>query len=301
MIELTGLTKKFPKSKFPAVDDASLEINDGEIMGFAGLNGAGKTTTMRVIAGVLLPSSGKVLANGHDIVKDKIAASRTIAWVPESPNFEPDSKPAPLLRYYAGFFGVSGNEARERVDKALETVGLAQYTKKKLKNYSQGMKKRFSLAVSLVAERQNYLFDETLNGLDPEGLQFLRKLILGLKKEGKAVFLSSHILSELENLADRVAIIHRGKIVSVTTPDQLANTKSETVKVVVANPDDKLRSLLAEYGSLEIRGGSITIRNFTGKTSAVNRMLLDKGYDVRNFSSEASLEDYFFSQVGEAK
>ncbi len=221
MIEIRRLTKAYSRNSAPAVNDLDLTINNGEIVGFAGLNGAGKTTTIRAATGIIYPTSGTVLIDGADILTEKARASSSVGWVPELPNFEPNAKPMQLLKYYGGFYGMSPEKSQNRGMQLLEATGLSGDTGKKLRNYSQGMKKRFSLAASMLNDPQNYFFDETLNGLDPEGIRYVRKLVTELKSRGRAIFLSSHILSELETLADRIAIIHKGKLVEVMTRDQI--------------------------------------------------------------------------------
>ncbi len=207
MIKLENVTKTYRKSTVPAVKDLSLILKDGEIMGFAGLNGAGKSTTIRMISGVLFPNNGNVIVDGHDVTSDKIEASKNIGWVPELPNFELNAKPVDLLRYYSGFFDKPEQEIETRRIELLKEFGIWGHRDKKLRNYSHGMKKRFSIVAASQADPKNYLFDETLNGLDPEGVRQVRKYLLKLKGEGKCIFLSSHILSELQLVADRIAII----------------------------------------------------------------------------------------------
>lgn len=221
MIEIRNLIKRYSGKGPAAVDDLTLTINNGEIVGFAGLNGAGKTTTIRACTGIIYPTSGTILIDGADVVSQKTAASSSVGWVPELPNFEPNAKPMQLLKYYGGFYGMNSEESRTRGMTLLEATGLSGDTNKKLRNYSQGMKKRFSLAASMLNDPRNYFFDETLNGLDPEGIRYVRKLVTELKSRGRAILLSSHILNELETLADRIAIIHRGKLVEVMNREKI--------------------------------------------------------------------------------
>ncbi len=214
MIKIEGVTKVYRKGVSPpAVDGLTLDMNDGEVLGLVGLNGAGKTTTIRMSSGITLPpTSGKILVDGFDIVREKVRASRNVGWIPEFPNFEPNAKPLTLLKYFAGgFYGLGGREAEDKALELLRMVGLEKAMDKKLRSYSQGMKKRFSIAETLIGDPKNVLFDETLNGLDPQGVIFVRKMIGRLRSEGKAILLSSHILTEIEDSADRVAIINRGK------------------------------------------------------------------------------------------
>ena len=303
MIQISGLTKQFRRNQPPAVKGLNLEIADGEIMGFAGLNGAGKTTTIRVATGIIFPTSGTVLVDGKNIVKQKVEASKRIGWVPELPNFEPNAKPVSLMKYYAGFYGIPSTEAQDRAEELLKRFNIWDARNKKLKDYSQGMKKRFSIAASLIADPQNFLFDETLNGLDPEGVKNLRNFMIGLRKQGKSVFLSSHILSELENVADRVAIIKRGELVSVVERDELPSLGGSSIRIKIQNPDQGVRSLLERYGEVANEGNTYFVRNTSireSETYKVTEELIRSGYQVIAINVEgAGLEDYFLGLVGE--
>lgn len=301
MIEIHGLTKQFGNTVPPAVSKLDLEIHDGEILGFAGLNGAGKSTTIRVISGIIFPNSGKVLVDGHDIVKDKIQASKNIGWVPELPNFEPNGRSVSLLRYYAGFYGFKGKEIDDKIESLLRQFNIWEARNKKLKDYSQGMKKRFSIAAALIGDPNNFLFDETLNGLDPEGVRNMREFMLKLKKEGKAVFLSSHILSELENVADRIAIIRRGELVNIVKRSELSNLGSSVIRIRIENIDNDARNIMESYGEVEINGTLATIKNLKMspvEARKVNRELAVNDYDISYFNV-AELEDYFLQLVGQ--
>ena len=200
MIEVIGLTKSYSRHWTPAVSDLSLTVGKGEIVGFVGLNGAGKTTTIKTGAGVLLPSSGTVVIDGRDIVREKKEASAMLGWIPEYPVFEPGARALQLLQYYSGFVPSASRTASECVE-LLARVGLANYERNKLRSYSQGMRKRFALAVALVNSPENFLLDEALNGLDPEGIHQVRELADALRKDGASVLLSSHILSEVQALS----------------------------------------------------------------------------------------------------
>ena len=233
MFEIKAATKVFSAKQGPAISSVSFDVRNGEIVGFVGLNGAGKTTTIRIAVGVSLPTSGTVVIDGRDITREKPEASKSIGWVPEIPNFEPNAKAWKLMRYLAGFYGIDRKEATKESKDLLASVGLSGFENRKFRTYSQGMKKRFSLAVSMLSNPQNFLFDEVLNGLDPEGIQFFRQLMMGQKKVNKAILLSSHILTEVENLADRVVFIHKGKVVKTATRDELASyaAKGTTLRI----------------------------------------------------------------------
>lgn len=303
MISLEGVSKSYTTKAPLAVNDLSLEVHDGEILGLVGLNGAGKTTTIRMISGVTLPTVGKILVDGHDVVSDKVSASARVGWIPEFPNFEPNARPVPLMKYFAGFYDLKGEEVEEEIKKRLASVGLGGHLNKKLRDYSQGMKKRFSMAESLIGDPQNIMFDETLNGLDPEGVQFVRNMIVSLKNQGKAVLLSSHILSEVENIADRVAVIHNGKLIKLLAKEELRTLGVDTIHVIVDNPDEKLQSSLGQFGDVRITGNTAILSKMKiskNQYSEVSDNLMKAGYKLREFHATGqSLEDYFFSLIGE--
>lgn len=305
MITIENVSKSF-SSKVPlAVDSLDLEIKDGEILGLVGLNGAGKTTTIRMVSGVTLPTSGKITVDGNDVIHNKRKASASVGWIPEFPNFEPNAKPMPLMKYFAGFYDLKGKEAEKVILERLASVGLAEYLGKKLRTYSQGMKKRFSMAESLIGDPQNVMFDETLNGLDPEGVMFVRKLILKLKSEGKAILLSSHILSEVENIADNVAIIHHGKLLKLLSKKQMKTLGADTIHLTIDNPDEKLSSVLEKYGTVNTSGANVVISKLTlqkDEYPEISEKVMKGGYKLRDFRvTGESLEDYFFSLVGETQ
>ena len=218
MIEIESVSKKFKGTRFPAVQDLNLSIPNGEVLGLVGLNGAGKTTTLRLCSGVLLPTSGKIIVDGIDLSEDKREASRNIGWVPEQTNFNLYENPISLMKYYSTLYGMDKDSADRIIINLLSMVGLeSKFNKISFLKMSQGMKKRFMIAVALLANPDNILLDETINGLDPGGIKFVIDLIKKLRDEGKTIVLSSHILKEVEAVSDRVAIIHKGKLVKLMT------------------------------------------------------------------------------------
>ncbi len=303
MINIESVSKIYSSKNPPAVDNLNLEIQDGEILGLVGLNGAGKTTTIRMSSGIIFPTSGRILIDGEDIVKDKVKAAQNVGWIPELPNFEPNAKPVSLMRYFAGFYNMHGKEADKRIMELLSSVGLENDLDKKLSNYSQGMKKRFAIAESIIGDPQNVLFDETLNGLDPEGVVFVRNLMINMRKNGKALLLSSHILSEIEDIADRVAIINHGKLIKVLTRNDLKSLGKTVIHVVLDNYDDECMKILREYGETRKEDGEIIISDLSIPNSEIADIpakLVNYGYKIRQFTPMGeTLEEYFFSLIGE--
>src|SRR5256884_4625750 len=304
MLEIRNATKTFSQKRGPAINSVSFNVANGEVVGFVGLNGAGKTTTIRIAVEVSLPTSGTVLIDGHDITNEKAEASKSIGWVPELPNFEPNAKAWSMMRYLAGFYNIDREEARRRSKDLLASVGLSGFENRKIRTYSQGMKKRFSLAVSLLSDPQNFLFDEVLNGLDPEGIHFFRELMRGQKRMNKAILLSSHILTEIENVADRIVFIHRGRVIKIVTRDELAAYEGEkgVLRIILQNiTDDAVSYLKSLGGTALVQGNEVILSDFRGDSSQVNSELVKKGIPVREIKFEKTgLEQYFFDLIGKA-
>ena len=298
MIEIQNLVKYY--GKFQALKGISFTVNNGEVVGFVGLNGAGKTTTIKISAGVLNPTSGDVLIDGHSITKEKKVAAKNVGWVPELPEFE-DVKALDYFVYLTGYYGIPASEARKIGKELFQQLGIGGWENTKLSKFSQGMKKRFALAVSLAANPTNFLFDEVLNGLDPAGIQLFKDLTLKLKREGKAILFSSHILSEVENIADRVVFIHKGRIVDVKTMDELRNmVNTNVVRVRVEKLDDKAIEIAKEFGNVSIANGEIIISNFNSDLATLSNALkefkvIDIGYERKN------LEALFFEIINRAE
>ena len=300
MIHVRGLSKVYRRGDPPAVDTLDMDMHDSEIVGFVGLNGAGKTTAIRSIVGVTLPTSGSVSIDGHDIVKEKAAASINVGWVPETPVYSHDASALSLLKYFAGFFGISSEIAERRAMELLERLSLNKQADRKVMNYSQGMKKRFAIAAAMIHDPKNYLFDETLNGIDAEGVELFRTIIRDLRKDGKAVLLSSHILSEIEDSADRVIIIDHGKKIDSISMETLRNKATTRVELTVSNIDGNLSTALQKYGEVEIKGSTVLVRGSDIQPSAINDDLVKLGYKVNAIHSE-TLENYFLNLVRDRK
>jgi ABC-2 type transport system ATP-binding protein len=299
MIEVLNVSKKY--GNFTALQDVSFKVNDGELTGYVGLNGAGKTTTIEIITGVSYPTSGDVLIDGYSIVKDKKEASKRVSWVPELPIFEQDVKALDYFIYLAGYYGIGKGEAKKKAEELFSLVGLQGREKDKLKNYSQGMKKRFALAASLISDPKNFLFDEVLNGLDPQGIMFFRDLALKLKKENKAVLFSSHILSEVENIADRVVFINKGRIIKEMTMSEIKEyTKTTTFRIILGRVDGDVVKIAEKYGNPRVEGNVLFIDNFNGNISGLSSDL--SNYNIVEMGKvEGNLEEVFFKLIGEQK
>lgn len=301
MLEVSGLSKLYGRRHFPAVDNVSMKVNDGEIVGLAGLNGAGKTTTINAATGVILPSSGTILIDGLDIVKDKPEASRTIGWVAEYPSFEQNVKPVPLMQYFAGFYNIPSKEAKTRITEVLRSVGLDTALDRKIISFSQGMKKRFGLASAMISDPKNYMLDEILNGLDPEGIHYVRELLLRFRDEGKAILLSTHILGVLQDLADRVVILHRGRVLEELTKESMKKLGKPTLRLRVNRVDEQLMHILSKFGAPTTKGDDILISGVENDQQVAEEVALAltiAGYRVSHLGLEGvSLEEHFLQLI----
>jgi len=302
MIEWQSCTKRYQGSRTSACDRLNLEVRDGEVLGLVGLNGAGKTTAIRVACGVSLPTSGTVRIDNRDIVQEKAAASRRVGWVPELPNCDPDRPALSTLRYLAGFYGLSGLAATPRCREILKAVGLEGSERTKLRRFSQGMFKRFNLAAAMVGDPANLLLDEVLNGIDPQGIQFVRNWIVELRAQRKAVLLSSHQLTEVQRVADRVAILHRGRLLRVIKRSELENlaTGETRIRLRIQNLDAGCIRYLETLGPVVTEGERVSLVGREIDLVDLNRELVRRGYAVAGLQTETTpLEDYFLRLVGE--
>jgi ABC-2 type transport system ATP-binding protein len=301
VVEIREVSKSFGRVK--ALDNVSFEVKNSEVVGYVGLNGAGKTTTIRIAVGVLPPDQGDVYIDGYSVTRDKKRASALVGWVPELPIFESEFKALDYIVYLAGYYGLSPGEARRLGRDLLEKFGLGDALSKKLSEFSHGMKKRFALAVSLINDPPNFIFDEVLGGLDPKGIAFFRDLVLEFRKQGKAVLFSSHILSEVEGIADRVVFIHKGRIIGTYTMDEIKYRAQPALELRISRVDESVLRLLEKYGEPKVVSeNKVILRNPRVDPNTVVIELISNGVGVLEFKrEEKSLEEFFFKLVESAE
>ena len=218
MVEVSHLTKKY--GDFTAVSDLSFTIEDGLIYGFLGPNGAGKSTTMNIMTGCLSATEGEVIIEGHDIFEEAKEAKKCIGYLPEIPPLYPDLTPVEYLEFVARAKGVPANELDEQIENVMEETGITVYANRLIKNLSKGYKQRVGIAQAIIGRPSLIILDEPTVGLDPKQIIEIRNLIKNLGRK-HTVVLSSHILSEVQAICDRVMIISRGKLVAFDAPDNL--------------------------------------------------------------------------------
>ena len=287
MIEAEGLTKRYGDTL--AVDDLSFSVEPGRITGFLGPNGAGKTTTMRLILGLDRPTAGRVTINGKPF--DEIAQPmRQVGALLDAKAMHGGRSAYNHLLCLAQ----SNNLPRRRVNEVLGLVGLTSVERKRAKGFSLGMGQRLGIAAALLGDPQILMFDEPVNGLDPEGILWIRNLMKALAAEGRTIFVSSHLMSEMENTADHLLVIGRGKLIADCTVDEfIAANSQQTVRVRTPQPD-LLAKLVAAAGATvrEDGDGSMVVSGLDPAT--VGDLAYDNAVRLHELAPvHASLEQAF--------
>ena len=250
MIEVKNVTKKY--GSITAVNDISFDVKDGEVVGFLGPNGAGKSTTMNMLTGYIEPTQGQIIINGNDILKKPRKAKREVGYMPENVPLYYELTAMEFVTYMAELKMVKKSERKEQVEQVLKETGLEDVKNKLIRNLSRGYKQRVSMAGALVGNPDVIILDEPTVGLDPKQITEIRSLIKELGKK-HTVILSSHILSEVSQICERVIIINKGKIVAIDTPENLEKSTKERngISVVVEDKNEKMKTLKEKIPEIE--------------------------------------------------
>jgi ABC-2 type transport system ATP-binding protein len=287
-----GLVKRY--GDLLAVDRVDLNVEQGDIYGFLGPNGAGKTTAMRVLLGLMRPDAGEVRLFGRDPQRELPEALDGVAGFVESPRFYGYLTGMKNLELFAAF---DGGAAARRIDEVLDVVGLLHRAGDKVGGYSQGMKQRLGLAVSLLRDPKLLVLDEPTNGLDPGGIRDMRGLIKELAERGMTIFLSSHLLAEVEELCTRVSVIREGRIVYEGSLADLHASASPRYRLRTSDQDaaDALVSADARIGNLAREGGDLVFDADEETVLDLTRTLVGAGLGIAALVPEtATLERLFF-------
>ena len=286
-IVVAGLSKTFGTVR--AVDNLSFTVEPGSVTGFLGPNGAGKTTTLRMLLGLVTPTSGTATIGG--VPYDRIPhPMQAVGAVLEASSFHPGRTARNHLRVYAAASGIPDR----RADEVLAQVGLSEAANRKARTYSLGMRQRLGLAFALLGNPRVLLLDEPANGLDPEGIRWLRGFQRALADEGRTVLVSSHLLTEVQQSADRVVILSQGRLVREGSVVELERGAGVTVVVRTPTPD-KLGNALAAAGVTATRGGDDELRVRGGDAAAVGHTAFEAGVELHELRTErADLEQLFF-------
>lgn len=279
-IEITHLTKDFRIGirgvKLRAVDDVSFSVRPGEIFGLLGPNGSGKSTTLKIMLGLFRPTSGECRIFGRS--STETAARRNVGFLPEAPYFYSYLSGRELVRFYAKIAGVPAKELDAAVEKALEITGMTDAAERRVKTYSKGMLQRIGVAQAIVHDPQLVILDEPTAGIDPVGSAEIGECILAMKKRGKTVVLCSHLLGQVENICDRVAVMERGRLVVTGTLDSIL-TRKDQMSLTVSGLERFSEKDFADLDAfLRARGAQIESRTHP-------RISLEKFF-IQNFSKE---------------
>lgn len=297
IICVEGLIKEYAGIK--VVDGVSFSVNKGEIYGLLGRNGAGKTTIMKILLGLANPTSGKVSILGKDMsVNSEKKVLKKVGCIIENPGFYSNLTGTENLEIFAKLRGLD----QDSVKKALELVNLPYKDKKLFSKYSLGMKQRLAIANAIMHNPEILVLDEPINGLDPIGIAEVRELLKKLKESGVSILISSHILSELENVADRISIIDFGKMIEEINMKEWKNKQNSDIRVFVKEVDIAKKILfeigIEEQNILEFSEG-ILIQNSQLSTTELNKVFVNNNIDLIGIvEDKTSLEDYFKKVTG---
>ncbi len=219
MISLQHLVKTY--GTFTAVDDVSLDVAAGEIHGFLGPNGAGKTTTLRMIAGLLKPTSGRIVVNEHDLAIEPEAAKMSLGFIPDRPFIYEKLTAGEFLRFHAGLYGIDGPGVGDRVREMLELFELGRWENELIEAFSHGMKQRLVMSAAFLHRPQSVVVDEPMVGLDPRGAVLIKDVFRRMSEKGVAILMSTHTLEVAQEMCDRISIILKGQIIARGTVDEL--------------------------------------------------------------------------------
>ena len=298
LIEVDRLSKSFGPVR--ALSEASFSVNEGEVLGFLGPNGAGKTTTIRVLLGLLHADHGTAKIGGHDCWTDHERASRFFGATLEQPGFYGFLSGRDNLRQFARMLGPVDDK---QITTLLDLVGMTERGDDKVKRYSMGMRQRLALAQALLGKPRLLILDEPTNGLDPNGIHGLRILLRKLATEqGLTIFFSSHLLSEVEELCDRVVVLHRGEVKASGPLSELMNTKGFHYRIDVSDVDRAIEVVRSVDGARVESGtlkDSISVSADTDIARQINYALVYAGIGVDQLvRTEAGLEDVYIQLTG---
>lgn len=303
-LEVQSLTKKIGKKTI--VDDVSFQVEKGEIFGLLGPNGAGKTTIIRMIVSLINRTGGNVIINGHNLDDSFKEAMSEIGAIVENPEFYKYMSGLKNIRHYERMAVKDISEKRR--NEVIELVGLQHAMHQKVKTYSLGMRQRLGVAQSLLHNPSVLIFDEPTNGLDPQGIREFRDYLRKLADDGISVLVSSHLLSEMQLMCDRFAIIEKGKLIHISSMhDSMEESKEMTREVIFEVSDSSEAAILIKEkglyeGVIEANGEQLKLHLDKEKTMVINQLLVQNGVGVHGIvSHKATLEDRFLELTNKEK
>lgn len=303
-LRINGLTKEyrigFGRRSIMALDHLDLEIEEGEVFGFLGHNGAGKTTTIKLLMGLVYPTSGEVWILDRSI-RD-VPVKQYIGFLPESPYFYEYLTAEEFLVFYGQLFGIGGLKLAKKIDELLELVSMTDARHRPLRKFSKGMLQRIGIAQALINDPRLVILDEPMSGLDPIGRRDVRDIILRLKHEGKTIFFSSHILPDVEMICDRIGILVNGRLKAVGTVQELAGASSvNSIELVVEDVSEAVLAGIRDLASTVMRRGNQVLIKLDDEERAnilLDLILKQKSRVVSLTPHKRSLEDLFLTESG---
>lgn len=307
-IRTESLVKRYGKG-FTALDGVSLQIKKGEVVGYVGPNGAGKTTTIKILTGLLKPSSGHAYVNSIDVTANPRKALQTMGALIEVPGMYDYLTPHEMLTYFGKVYRMGSNEIDRRIKETLQLVRLSEWEHKKIGTFSTGMQRRLTIAKAILHEPDNLVLDEPVLGLDPEGIRDVRELIRRFRNEGMTVFLSSHLLGEVAEVCNTVVFLSKGRVVSSDSIESISSSLEHgVVDVKFLRPlsreeIEKLRAIEL-IRSVDVKDNTAQL-GYDGKPESsvqILRRLVSSNLDVVSYHVEGSgLEDYYISVMSDEK
>jgi ABC-2 type transport system ATP-binding protein len=299
ILRTEGLTKTFEvgfrRRRVDAVRDLSLTVDEGEIFGFVGPNGAGKTTTIKMLMGLIHPTAGRAFIFDAPIPTQ--AAKARIGYLPEHPAYYEFLTGREALRLFAELAGVPGAKREDRCAELLALVGLSGAEDRQIRKYSKGMQQRLGIAQALVADPAFVVLDEPMSGLDPVGRKDMRDLILGLKRQGKTVFFSTHILPDVETLCDRVGVIIGGRLRDVGTLADLLSARVKSVEATFTGPGAEGPFPGATPVAKEAGRSTFSFEDAASAEAAVRAVVTAGGRVAALTEHRETLEDFFLRRL----
>lgn len=294
-------TTNFGRRKIAALSELNLSVGSGTIFGFLGPNGAGKTTFVKMMLGIAFPTSGEVQILGRNANDYK--AKEKIGYLPENIRLPQYLTGEEFLKYFGKLSGLEGESLNKKIDEKLEIVNMTKWRKTKLKAYSKGMQQRLGLAQAMLNDPEMILLDEPTDGVDPMGRKEIRDILVDLKKQGKTIFINSHILSEVELITDRVAIINNGKLLREGTVGELTEKRKECVISFDKETDAETVKSLNGFNAIINQDGNVTLQI---KDTRELNMFIDKAREKGLLISSViphkeTLEDTFISIIKESE
>jgi ABC-2 type transport system ATP-binding protein len=307
-IVIENLTKNF--NGFRAVDSLNLKVKRKSFVGFLGPNGSGKTTTIKILTNLLFATDGRAYLEGVDVTQDPKKALAQIGAVVETPEFYPYLTPVETLAYLGELRGISNKDLKQRTKEVLETVHMSEWVDKRIGKFSKGMKQRIAIAQAILHEPSILILDEPTSGLDPRGMFEVREILMELKKQDYTVFMASHLLNEVQEVCDEVALINKGQLLrngpvsELTGADKLRRLEIKTIQPISEEWLGRI-SKLHDVSELEIAGPNIFVLSLAGGDEAqanLLRELYGLNLDVISFKeSGMALENLYMSLIKESR